>query len=97
MKFKADRPLASPEAGARKIVEICKANLVEPNTVNPDRNTPGPYTDIEIINRGYYEANRGSYEGFREALKFESGLFLIHGSGTRIFLSENAPTRRSGW
>jgi hypothetical protein len=88
MKFRTDRPLTFPEAGARKIVEICRANLRDPNTVNRDRHTPGPYTDMEVINRGYYEANQGSHEGFQAVLKHgaEVGLFTVHASGTRVFL-----------
>jgi hypothetical protein len=84
--MKERRPLALPSDGAREIVEICKANLMEPNTVNRDKYTPGSYTDMEIANRAYYEANQGSYEGFQAALRHgtEQGMLKVHASGTRI-------------
>jgi hypothetical protein len=53
MKFKEDRPFATPEAAERKLLEL--ANAVEPDHAGR--------LSVEIINRQFREAG-GSYEEY---------------------------------
>jgi hypothetical protein len=80
MKFAADRPFASPEAAARKIVEI--ANTVEP--VQDGR------IYIEKINGPFLYEFKGSSE------EYGAGIQLAierAGSGCTRAVARRAPTR----
>jgi hypothetical protein len=59
MKFKDDRPFATPEAAERKLLEI--ANAVEADHAGR--------LSVEIINRQFRDAG-GSYEDFYETGRY---------------------------
>jgi hypothetical protein len=72
MKFKEDRPFATPEAAERKLLEIA-------NAVEADR---AGRLSVAVINRQFREAGR-SYENYGEAVKaaIEHGWITMHPSG----------------
>jgi hypothetical protein len=76
MKFKEDRPFATPEAAERKLLEI--ANALEADHAGR--------LSVTIINRQYREAS-GSYEEYEIALKvaIAHGCITVHPSG--VYLS----------
>ena len=72
MKFKNDRPLATPEAAERKLLEL--ANAVEADHAGR--------LSVEIINRQFCDAG-GSYEEYGAAVKaaLAHGWITMHPSG----------------
>ena len=62
MKFKEDRPFATPEAAERKLLEL--ANAIQPDHAGR--------LSVEIINRQFRDAG-GSYEDF-----YETGRYAAH-------------------
>ena len=72
MKFKEDRPLATPEAAERKLLEF--ANAVEADH-------PG-WVSVEIINRQFRDGG-GSHEDYGAAVKaaIAHGWLTTHPSG----------------
>ena len=82
MKFKEDRPFATPEAAERKLLEL--ANAVE--------GRPCRAVSVEIINRQFREAG-GSYEEYGAAVKaaIAHGWITLHPSGAYLsFTQEGA-------
>ena len=76
------------------IVDFCKANLIEPNTVNRDRHTEGPYTNSAKANKAYGKVNGGSYEGYRAALEYGL-LFCMRPAQEYFWPRMYRPTRSS--
>ena len=72
MKFKEDRPLPSPEASKRKLLEL--ANAVEADHAGR--------LDVGAINKLFHEAG-GSYEEYGVAVKaaIAHGWIAMHPSG----------------
>jgi hypothetical protein len=72
MKFKKDRPFATPEAAEQKLLEV--ANAIE--TDHAGR------LSVEVINRQFREAG-GSYEEYGLAVKaaIAHGWLTLHPSG----------------
>jgi hypothetical protein len=72
MKFKEDRPLPSPEASERKLLEL--ANAVEVDHAGR--------LDVGAINKLFRDAG-GSYEEYRAAVKaaIAHGWITMHPSG----------------
>jgi hypothetical protein len=72
MKFKEDRPLPSPEASERKLLEL--ANAVEADHAGR--------LDVGAINKLFHEAG-GSYEEYGVAVKaaIAHGWIAMHPSG----------------
>ena len=72
MKFKDDRPLATPEAAERKLLEL--ANAVEVDHAGR--------LSVEIINRQFHDAG-GSYEEYGATVKaaIAHGWLTMHPSG----------------
>ena len=72
MKFKQERPFASPEAAEKKLLEL--ANAVEPDHAG--------WLLVEVINRQFREAG-GSYEEYSAAVKAATahGWLTMHPSG----------------
>ena len=72
MKFKEDRPFATPEAAERKLLAL--ANELEADHAGR--------LSVEIINRQFREAG-GSYEGYGAAVKaaVAHGWLTLHPSG----------------
>ena len=82
MKFKKDRPFATPEAAERKLLEL--ANAVEADHAGR--------LSVEIINRQFREAG-GSYEeyGAAVAAAIANGWLTLHPSGAYLsFTQEGA-------
>ena len=82
MKFKEDRPFATPEAAERKLLEL--ANAVEADHAGR--------LAVEIINRQFREAG-GSYEEYGAAVKsaIAHGWITLHPSGGYLsFTQEGA-------
>jgi hypothetical protein len=82
MKFKKDRPFATPEAAERKLLEL--ANAVEADHAGR--------LSVEIINRQFREAG-GSYEEYGAAVKaaIAHGWITLHPSGAYLsFTQEGA-------
>jgi hypothetical protein len=82
MKFKEDRPFATPEAAERKLLEL--ANAVEADHAGG--------LSVEIINRQFREAG-GSYEEYGAAAKsaIAHGWITLHPSGAYLsFTQEGA-------
>lgn len=78
-------PLALPADGARRIAEACAAS---PGGKDSAGRT---YTNMEVVNAAYFNANGGRYNGFREALAYGQahGLFAVHPSGARVYLPDS--------
>ncbi|WGD55234.1 hypothetical protein QA641_15945 [Bradyrhizobium sp. CB1650] len=78
MKLATDRPYASPEAAARKLIELAKS--VEP--VQDGR------IHIEKINAPFLYTHKGSGEEFGAGIKHavERGWLELHESGTYVRL-----------
>jgi hypothetical protein len=72
VKFKNDRPLATPEAAERKLLEL--ANAMEADHAGR--------LSVEIINVQFRDAG-GSYEEYRAAVKaaIAHGWITMHPSG----------------
>ena len=72
MKFKEDRPFATPEAAERKLLEL--ANAIEVDHAGR--------LSVAVINRRFREAG-GSYEEYGEAVKaaITHGWLTMHPSG----------------
>jgi hypothetical protein len=82
MKFKKDRPFATPEAAERKLLEL--ANAVEADHAGR--------LSVEIINRQFRGAG-GSYDEYSAAVKaaIERGYVIMHPSGAYLsFTQEGA-------
>jgi hypothetical protein len=82
MKFKDDRPLATPEASERKLLEL--ANAIEADHAGR--------LSVEIVNRQFREAG-GSYEEYGAAVKaaIAHGWITLHPSGAYLsFTQEGA-------
>ena len=79
MKFKEDRPFATPEAAERKLLEL--ANAVEADHAGR--------LSIEIINRQFREA-AGSYEEYGSAVKaaIAHGWITLHPSGGYLMFTQ---------
>jgi hypothetical protein len=73
MKFKEDRPLPSPEASERKLLEL--ANAIEVDHAGR--------LDVGAINKLFRDAAGGSYEEYRAAVKaaIAHGWITMHPSG----------------
>jgi hypothetical protein len=79
MKFKDDRPFATPEAAERKLLEL--ANAVEPDHAGR--------LSVEIVNRQFREAG-GSYEEYGAAVKaaIAHGWITMHPSGGHLMFTQ---------
>src|ERR1700724_948819 len=79
MKFKEDRPFATPETAERKLLEL--ANAVEADHAGR--------LSIEIINRQFREAG-GSYEEYGAAVKaaIAHGWITLHPSGGYLMFTQ---------
>src|ERR1700694_921819 len=75
MKFKDDRPFATPEAAERKLLELA-------NAIEADR---AGRLSVEIINRQFRQAG-GSYEEYGAAVKaaIAHGWITLHPSGAYL-------------
>jgi hypothetical protein len=75
MKFVNDRPLADPDATARKLLEI--ANATEP--------AQDGRIYIELVNAAFLKAS-GTAEQFRDGIKraVDKGWMVRHESGTYV-------------
>ena len=82
MKFKEDRPFATPEAAERKLLEL--ANAVEPDHAGR--------LAVEIINKQFRDAG-GSYEEYGAAIKaaIAHGWITRHASGAYVHASRGGP------
>ena len=82
MKFKEDRPLATPDSAERKLLEL--ANAIEADHAGR--------LSVEIINRQFREAG-GSYEEYGAAVRaaIAHGWITMHPSGAYLsFTQEGA-------
>ena len=82
MKFKDDRPFATPEAAEQKLLEL--ANAVEPDHAGR--------LSVAVINKQFRDAG-GSYELYSEAVKaaIAHGWITMHPSGAYLsFTQEGA-------
>ena len=79
MKFKTDRPLATPEASEQKLLEL--ANPIEADHAGR--------LSVEIINRQFREAG-GSYEEYGAAVKaaVAHGWITLHPSGAYLSFTQ---------
>jgi hypothetical protein len=79
MKFKEDRPFATPEAAERKLLEL--ANAIEADHAGR--------LSVEIINRQFREAG-GSYEEYGAAVKaaVAHGWLTLHPSGAYLSFTQ---------
>ena len=77
MKFKEDRPFATPEAAERKLLEL--ANAVEADHAGR--------LSIEIINRQFREAG-GSYEEAAVRAAIAHGWITLHPSGGYLMFTQ---------
>jgi hypothetical protein len=79
MKFKEDRPFATPEVAERKLLEL--ANAVEADHAGR--------LSVDIINRQFREAG-GSYEEYGAAVKsaIAHGLITMHPSGAYLSFTQ---------
>ena len=79
MKFKTDRPLATPEGAEQKLLEL--ANRIEADHAGR--------LSVEIINRQFREAG-GSYEEYGAAVKaaVAHGWITMHPSGGYIAFTQ---------
>jgi hypothetical protein len=79
MRFKEDRPFATPEAAEQKLLEL--ANAIEPDHAGR--------LSVEIINRQFREAG-GSYEEYGEAVKAAAahGWITVHPSGAYLSFTQ---------
>ena len=79
MKFKEDRPFATPEAAERKLLEL--ANAVEPDHAGR--------LAVEIINEQFRDAG-GSYDEYRAAIKpaIAHGWITLHASGAYLMFTQ---------
>ena len=87
MRFKEDRPFATPEAAEQKLLEL--ANAIEPDHSGR--------LSVEIINRQFREAG-GSYEEYGEAVKAAAahGWITVQPSGRGLLVvhaSRGGPVR----
>jgi hypothetical protein len=84
MKFKEDRPFATPEAAERKLLEL--ANAVEPDHAGR--------LSVEIINRQFREAG-GSYDEYSAAVKaaIAHGCITLHPSGAYLSFTQEGADR----
>src|ERR1700730_15404691 len=75
MKFKEDRPFATPEAAEQKLLEL--ANAIEADHAGR--------LWVEVINRQFRDAG-GSYEEYGAAVKaaIAHGWITMHPSGSRL-------------
>ncbi len=79
MKFKKDRPITTPEAAERKLLELA-------NAVKPDH---AGRLSVEIINRQFRDAG-GSYEEYGAAVKaaIAHGWITLHPSGGYLMFTQ---------
>jgi hypothetical protein len=72
MKFRDDRPFATPESAERKLLEL--ANAIEPDQAGR--------ISVGVVNVQFREAG-GSYDEYRAAVTaaVERGLITVHPSG----------------
>jgi hypothetical protein len=79
MKFKEDRPFATPEAAERKLLEL--ANAVEPDHAGR--------LSVAVINKQFRDAG-GSYEEYRAAVKaaIAHGWITMHPSGGYLMVTQ---------
>jgi hypothetical protein len=79
MKFKDDRPFATPEAAERKLLEL--ANAVEPDHAGR--------LSVAVINKQFRDAG-GSYEEYRAALKaaIVHDWITMHPSGAYLMFTQ---------
>ena len=79
MKFKTDRPLATPEGAEQKLLEL--ANRIEADHAGR--------LSVEIINRQFREAG-GSYEEYGAAVKaaVAHGWLTLHPSGAYLSFTQ---------
>ena len=79
MKFKTDRPLATPEGAEQKLLEL--ANRIEADHAGR--------LSVEIINRQFREAG-GSYEEYSAAVKaaVAHGWITLHPSGAYLSFTQ---------
>jgi hypothetical protein len=79
MKFKTDRPLATPEGAEQKLLEL--ANRIEADHAGR--------LSVEIINRQFREAG-GSYEEYGAAVKaaVAHGWITLHPSGAYLSFTQ---------
>jgi len=75
-RFKADRPFASPEAGAHKLLELATAEMAAIGQ-------PHAYTGT--VNSAFTAA-AGSVAEYGDGIEYgvSHGLFVLDSSGTRI-------------
>jgi hypothetical protein len=79
MKFKDDRPFATPEAAERKLLEL--ANAVEPDHAGR--------LSVALINKQFRDAG-GSYEEYRAAVKaaIAHDWITLHPSGAYLMFTQ---------
>ena len=79
MKFKQDRPFATPEAAERKLLELANASEAD----------HAGRLAVEIINRQFRDAG-GSYEEYRAAVKaaIAHGWLMLHPSGAYLSFTQ---------
>jgi hypothetical protein len=79
MKFKQDRPFATPEAAERKLLELANASEAD----------HAGRLAVEIINRQFRDAG-GSYEEYRAAVKaaIAHGCLMLHPSGAYLSFTQ---------
>jgi hypothetical protein len=79
MKFKDDRPFATPEAAEQKLLEL--ANAVEPDHAGR--------LSVAVINK-HFRAAGGSYEEYGAAVKaaIAHGWLTMHPSGAYLTFTQ---------
>ena len=79
MKFKDDRPFATPEAAERKLLEL--ANAVEPDHAGR--------LSVAVINKQFRDAG-GSYEEYHAAVKaaIAHDWITMHSSGAYLMFTQ---------
>jgi hypothetical protein len=79
MKFKKDRPFATPEGAEQKLLELA-------NTIEADHAGRLP---VEVINRQFRDAG-GSYEEYGAAVKaaIAHGWLTMHPSGAYLIFTQ---------
>ena len=79
MKFKEDRPVATPEAAEQKLLEL--ANAIEADHARR--------LSVEVINRQFRDAG-GSYEEYGAAAKaaIAHGWLTMHPSGAYLIFTQ---------